>query len=324
MWITDLVNCLETSTLAHPRLEESLAIKQQHLPRHIYKYRSDSGNSRNNLTTDTVWLGSPESYNDPYDCLFTLSDDLVVAAFKKRLVDDFLRIYRLQSVISAELIEGAKKSQEPLKTIAGYIQEAKISVKGGNPKQMADFCSTAAALRPIKDAISILRLFRKVTKLCSFSAVNDSLLMWSHYADHHKGFCLEYDLEALDANHDLRRFLYPVVYSGQLYDLTSFAENLFSSDRQQFNPILPLLGVLHKFDGWEYEQEWRLVSITAAVTEDHNWAVPTPSRIFLGSKFNASANTELLAICKQKKIPMSQMRLADDRFELVPEQVADH
>lgn len=143
--------------------------------------------------------------------------------------------------------------------------------------------------------------------------------MWSHYADNHQGFRLEYDLESLEANHPFRKYLYPVIYSSQLYDLTPWAKKLAIEDRQEFNPDCPLLGVLHKFNGWKYEEEWRVVSVTEAVIEDHNWPVPSPTRIFAGSRMEASKNKELLAICEQKKIEVHQMRLANDRFELLPE-----
>ena len=187
---------------------------------------------------------------------------------------------------------------------------------------MADFTSTVVP-RLVGDALSIVRQWRTVTKLCSFSAINDSLLMWSHYADNHQGFCLEYDLESLDIEHPFRKYLYPVIYSNELYDLTPWAERLAIRDRQDFNPECPLLGVLHKFGGWKYEEEWRVVEVTKAVVEDHDWQVPTPTRIFLGSKTEATKNKELLATCEQKKIEVQQMRLANDRFELLPGRLGD-
>jgi hypothetical protein len=81
-------------------MAQALAIKQQHLPKRIYKYRRDCKNSLDNLKNNTVWLGSPDSYNDPYDCAFRLSDDGLVSALKKRLVDALLVSYHIQDVIS--------------------------------------------------------------------------------------------------------------------------------------------------------------------------------------------------------------------------------
>jgi hypothetical protein len=51
-----------------------------------------------------------------------------------------------------------------------------------------------------------------------------------------------------------------------------------------------------------------------------NHPAPIPSGVFLGSRFEASKNGEVLDICEQKKIALYRMRLADDRFELLPEQ----
>lgn len=67
MWIEEFVECLEKHTDVEPRIMEGLAIKQQNLPERIYKYRRDCSYSRNCLKSKTVWLSSPEAYNDPYD-----------------------------------------------------------------------------------------------------------------------------------------------------------------------------------------------------------------------------------------------------------------
>jgi len=34
-------------------------------------------------------------------------------------------------------------------------------------------------------------------KVCSFSGTQYSIIMWSHYADQHRGFCIEYDTNSL-------------------------------------------------------------------------------------------------------------------------------
>jgi hypothetical protein len=70
MWIKEFVDCLESSTLANPRLDEAITLKEFHLPKKVYKYRRDGGYARANLETNTVWMSSPDAYNDPYDCSF--------------------------------------------------------------------------------------------------------------------------------------------------------------------------------------------------------------------------------------------------------------
>jgi len=45
-------------------------------------------------------------------------------------------------------------------------------------------------LRRIRD--SIQNILRSEYGVLSLSAKNDNILMWSHYADYHKGFCIEF------------------------------------------------------------------------------------------------------------------------------------
>jgi len=318
MWTQDFIACIDGSTFDQPRFDEALSIKQAHLPKRIYKYRRDCSNSRRNLENDTVWLSSPDAYNDPYDCWFRFSQDDLLTALENRLVDTLMRDDKLQGAVLAEQIEDAKRSRSPLKTIAGHIPES--SSAGGNLKRRIELCSIQAP-GVVERTTSTIRQWRKLTKLCSFSAINDSLLMWGHYADNHRGFCIEYDLERLEADHSLCRTLYPVIYTNEIYDLTPWALTLVSPDRTQFNPELPILCVIHKCDEWKYEEEWRKVSVTPAVEPDHDCQLPTPTRVFLGSKMESAKVSDLRAICSNKKIELWQMRLAEDKFELLPERM---
>lgn len=97
-----------------------------------------------------------------------------------------------------------------------------------------------------------------------------------------------------------------------------FLEALTGRERSDFKPMIPLLGMLHKFDGWSYEKEWRLVDQRSAPEEDYARSAPRPTRVFLGARFDAGAGAELLSICKAKSISVSQMRLADSAFAVVP------
>jgi len=225
----------------------------------------------------------------------------------------------LQGILPEEQIENAKRSRDPLKALAGYIPDS-ISATSGL-KLRAELCSKQAK-GLVERTISTIQQWRKLTKLCSFSAINDSLLMWGHYADNHRGFCLEYDLEGLDADHSLREKLYPVIYTNEIYDLTPWAQTLANQDRGGFNVELPILCVIYKCDEWKYEEEWRKVSVTPTVQPDHNVLVPIPARVFLGSKMEAANVEQLRTICSYKGIEVWQMRLAEDKFKLVPDRLS--
>jgi hypothetical protein len=314
VWKDDFLKYLAESKTERSYVEEALALKDLHLPTRLYKYRCDTDYPRDNLKDDTVWMASPESYNDPYDCALLLPSDVLLRLIEASLVDPFVKATKLEGIIPRAEIEKAKKSAQPLKSIAEHLgSDARDFWEG-----RADSYSSAAA-RHAQDTVSNIAALRKLAKVCSFSAANDSLLMWSHYANHHKGFCIEYDLEPLKPEHPFRHNLYPVVYSKHLYDLMPFAVGLTARDRQKFQVMLPLIGMLHKFEGWEYENEWRMIFEKQNLMDDYAQPAPTPTRIFLGSRLVASESRPLLSICEQKNIPIWRMRLSDTNFELTAE-----
>jgi hypothetical protein len=142
------------------------------------------------------------------------------------------------------------------------------------------------------------------------------MLMWGHYAANHRGFCIEYDLEHPKENQFCRK-LYPVVYKNKPYDLTPWAVSLVDGS-PVFNPQWPTLGLIHKFNGWEYEREWRLLSVSEEVKLNHDWPVPTPTRVLLGSKMEMVDKEAFRAICEPKGIEVLEMHRADDSFKLFP------
>jgi hypothetical protein len=316
MWNDEFFQYLKQSTLGEPYFEKAIAFKEQYLPKRIYKYRGDTQNARKNLISSTIWLASPESYNDPYDCFLQFSAPSMASAFERGLIDAFAAGYKLD--IPVEKINEAKQSPTPLQTFIQIISsEGKA---GSSPQQVA---KTLAEVVPnyIKTTVEFLQLVRTIAKICSFSAVHDSILMWSHYAKDHQGFCVEYDLKKFGPGDPFLRNLYPVTYSHDLVDLTPWAEKLVSGHAEELTPGFLLLGVLQKFMGWEYEQEWRYVSFQEEPTSNRERPMPQPSRIFLGSKATPATTNELRAICDKKNIPVWQMRMSSDKYELLSDPI---
>lgn len=96
--------------------------------------------------------------------------------------------------------------------------------------------------------------------VCSLSERKDNILMWSHYANEHRGFCVGLDVQVLEESSceilartgnilDLRR----VVYRADFPFL-----NGFSGD---FETLVPRVINTKSLD-WKYEKEWRLLLMT--------------------------------------------------------------
>jgi hypothetical protein len=185
---------------------------------------------------------------------------------------------------------------------------------GANPELLA--IGKAKASQVVSEKLSEIKKWKQLCKACCFNEDPTSMLMWGHYADNHRGFCIEYDLEGPKAA-QFRHYLYPVAYCDKPYDLTPWAVSLVDGS-SVFNPEWPTLGLTHKFNGWEYEREWRLLSVSAEVKPDHDWPVPTPTRVFLGSKMEMVNKQAFRAICEPKSIEVFEMHRADDSFKLFP------
>lgn len=278
-WQKDFILCLQETTRGKSRFEEALEIKNRNLPKHLYKYRKCSSSYHvNTLESDTVWLCSPKSYNDPYDCWFTLPDGFVA------------------TLIEQALIKRNPNVNNPYWRHAAEKEARKLAVK--------------------------LAKFRDLAKICSFSSCSDSVLMWSHYSEDHGGFCIEYEIEGLGPNHSFCKNLYPVLYSSNLGYLRNFVEKLVGASRDEYPYMGPLLCMLVKFTGWAYENEWRIIRETPTEESDGPMAAPVPSRVLVGSQFELSKNQKLKEICDMKNIPIQQMSLAQDRFELFAKPLA--
>lgn len=85
----------------------------------------------------------------------------------------------------------------------------------------------------------------------SMSQIKDNILMWSHYADQHKGFCIEFNRLP---NNDLGDFkkTQPVNYYCDYpeVDLLDSNGNIDRSIRKKM--------LFSKAKDWAYEKEWRL------------------------------------------------------------------
>ena len=86
--------------------------------------------------------------------------------------------------------------------------------------------------------------------------------MWAHYANEHKGFCVEYNVEDLPGNsNEFFDMIHPVFYTDNIFDATSY---LIATTPELKNPEFLQQAALIKTKDWAYEDEWRLVAYIEA------------------------------------------------------------
>lgn len=203
-------------------------------------------------------------------------------------------------------------------------------------------------LPQIDDSISVrdLQQLKDMAKIACFTEKNDNVLMWSHYADEHKGICVEYDLKRLtEDKFDILKHLYPVLYGKRRIikkDISSLVESHKDLDRaiadnmvyegcEALDDILPLF--LTKGWAWEYEQEWRIIYTKKQMYEINdsdlysgNLEFPCISGVYLGYRIDPEIKKNIGEICQrcgspEKPIALYQAKLDlqgyDIRFEVV-------
>lgn len=136
-------------------------------------------------------------------------------------------------------------------------------------------------------------------------------LMWSHYADSHKGFCIEYDFNSIH-DENLYEIPFPVVYSqnriqvpwDMVIEGINKKEKIFS---------FFLRSVLTKDKIWEYENEWRILSIS---TNNSELKMPPISCIYLGASIEKKNRDEIINIAQKYNIAIKQMKMDRGTYDL--------
>lgn len=129
--------------------------------------------------------------------------------------------------------------------------------------------------------------------LCFSSDYSDPL-MWSHYADNHKGVSLIFDLEVLQK--DLKKeknqefFFSEVTYDNDHLSLNWFDSSLpFSKNKETYIKS----HLFKKITNWSYEQEYRIITHTGEKVEYNYNAL---SGIIFGMKITAQEICDFISL----------------------------
>jgi len=124
---------------------------------------------------------------------------------------------------------------------------SKYLKRTGRPtgNRQSDYKTFLAGLQEFEKDIKKFGVF-------SMSEINDNILMWSHYANQHKGFCIGFVCKNDNLLGDIRK-TQPVKYDCSIPEVDPLDEN-GNYDHSIFTKML-----FTKAKNWEYEKEWRLV-----------------------------------------------------------------
>ena len=171
----------------------------------IYKYLDQIGAIKT-IKGNSVVLREPEGFNDPFDCKFYSDSEEKDCAF-----DLFLN-WKIFELFYNELIRSSSKDnlrtkllKKRLQSIAKNIKETKAYSRQPDIDiyltiGMKKLGYNKSALKKEFDKMidNVYARMRRIALVSCFGSSFDSVLMWSHYAEKHRGVCIEYEIEDKD------------------------------------------------------------------------------------------------------------------------------
>ena len=153
-----------------------------------YRYRSGSELSVKELIYDELYFASREECNDPYEgktfATFSADKDLW-----NNLINEALKAYNIKP------LESLKE-----RIVQYFLSKAPMPIENVLRIPKNEFVDIGARTYEQRLLPSMLEAIQNYVMwyspeeryFASFSKTNDNFLLWSHYANNHKGFCLIY------------------------------------------------------------------------------------------------------------------------------------
>ena len=238
-------------------------------PKSLFRYRTLSAYSLGELVNQTMWYAKPTKFNDPFDCALTID--------QRRFSESVRHAIRV----------GMTRGQIP--------ENLPEALHAPTEDERAVFLAIRKRIRGAADHLG----------LCCFSERSKNILMWAHYANNHRGFCVEYSRAEGTM---LAQESSLVEYSNRMPSL-SIAD---LSPEKSAATVETLWRT--KAACWRYEREWR------ALAPEGNKSYPARAPI-LSVIFGArmpKEDKELIrqALNGQPNIQLKETYLDETRFAL--------
>jgi len=196
------------------------------IPKKLFKYRNISDNSIQIIEEQKIYFSSPLNFNDPFDCSIPIRYD--------KLTEEEHTQFALQ--LLRDLVP--EKSDEEILHLINQMKKEGAFRTQESFKEMVHF--------------QLMKLHNELG-VFSLSKHRDNLLLWSHYANNHTGFCIGFDTLKLyeDTGAGIGRVTY----------LDDYPEIQFSG-QGNINDLI--VQILTKSEVWSYEDEFRFTHFEGA------------------------------------------------------------
>ncbi|MEG0259563.1 MAG: DUF2971 domain-containing protein, partial [Lysinibacillus sp.] len=183
----------------------------------LYKYRMINEFSIDNLTDDTTYFRKATAFNDPYDSALTTVNE---SGYEHDHKMPFIKMM-------AEIFDVSVDQIEPIMNGLSYKETLELLLYNYSDFKNKPELVLSLVEKFLKETelvfgeynSSISELYQEKAFVSCFSEDPTSMLMWSHYADNHKGIAIEYDFNKLNIEDEALWGLHPVHYTDNLLNL---------------------------------------------------------------------------------------------------------
>ena len=258
------------------------------LPKYVYKYVTwERKYHKRILTENEIFFTSARNFNDPFDSSVPLRYDL----------GSYEQIFEL--CVEHVRRDNIYLTDDEVKRVARNV------LRDNDPRSP----------EWIKYHLDVQREYAATHfGILSCSTIKDSILMWSHYSNFHKGICIRFNCEKF------REFMVSkeclkdglVIYWNYIdYRKEYPLQNPFELDKDESY----VKQLLIKSEDWRYEKEIRFI-----LFDYPNKVVIIPSGIIdqaiLGCRISETDKMEIIGIAKSKNIELLQAVIKQNAFGL--------
>lgn len=304
----------------------------------IFKYCSIES-AKSILNNNCILLNNPQNFNDPFDALIDVTTEdekesleLIYTYYFFDIIDRILnmnlqnvkgiqkftiRFYKLiyRKYKNAIIRNGIFECNAVMKKLSSFFMG--IIPDEENNKNKEDFS---------KKILNIIKQIRSSLIMSCFSKRYDSILMWSHYADKHRGVCIEFERPDgfFDVQYKKNRIPFNLVEATKrsLAYMAS-GNQLEYNDSKLWNTIAKPL--LTKSLDWKYEEEVRCIFTPSCSNEElemldygkYLYFMPSKiRRVYLGVNIGKEDKMSILEFCQKLKIEVSEIKLSENEYKI--------
>lgn len=173
---------------------------------------------------------------------------------------------------------------------------------------------TKDSQNPVEIALKNLLSYDEKMGIYSLSKSYLDELLWAHYANSHKGFCIEYDKEILlESFKNENPFPFDVEYE-------KLPQEINILDMSKKNAIIQKMAS-YKSQCWKYENEFRIVHGDYGKQFYNYKAIKS---IFFGVRMLENQKIELMNRLKGRGIKYFQIERIDKTFQFTAKEIRDH